>query len=49
MIVHNLDKWPSVTIVDDAGNVVVGDVFYINKDTVRVVFNAEFSGRAYLN
>ncbi|MCR5139474.1 MAG: hypothetical protein K6B45_04850 [Bacteroidaceae bacterium] len=49
VIVHNLDKWPSVTIVDDAGNVVVGDVFYINKDTVRVVFNAEFSGRAYLN
>lgn len=49
VIVHNLDKWPSVTVVDDAGNVVVGDVVYVNKDTVRVVFSAEFSGRAYLN
>lgn len=48
-IEHNLNKYPSVTIVDSGNNIVVGDVNYIDKNNVRVNFNAAFSGNAYLN
>lgn len=48
-IVHNLGKFPSVTVVDSAGSAVVGDVDYINKDTVKLTFSGAFSGYAYLN
>ena len=49
LITHNLDKYPSVTIVDTTGNVVLGDVEYISKDQLMVSFSSEFSGKAYLN
>lgn len=48
-IQHNLDKYPSVTIVDSGNNVVIGEVVYIDKNNVRVTFNAAFSGKAYMN
>lgn len=48
-IKHNLNKYPSVTIVDSAENVVVGEVQYINNNELTVYFTAPFSGRAYLN
>jgi len=48
-ITHDLDKYPSVTVVDTGGNVVVGDVEYLTTSHIRVHFNAEFSGKAYLN
>ena len=48
-ITHNLKKHPSVSVVDSAGSIVVGDVSYIDDDTVDVIFSAPFSGRAYLN
>ena len=46
---HNRAKYPSVTIVDTAGSCVVGEVTYIDANTVSVRFNAAFSGYAYLN
>lgn len=46
---HNLNKYPSVTIVDSAGNVVVGDIVYLDENYVRLVFSSAFSGKAYLN
>jgi hypothetical protein len=46
---HNLDKYPSVSVVDSAGNVVYGDVEYVSKDYIILTFAAEFSGKAYLN
>ena len=49
IINHNLTKHPSVTIVDSAGNVVIGDVKYIDNNTINVVFAGTFSGIAYLN
>ncbi len=49
IINHNLTKYPSVTIVDSAGNVVIGDVKYIDNNTINVVFVGTFSGIAYLN
>ena len=48
-ITHNLDKYPSVTIVDSAGSVVIGDITYTSKSTLTVTFSAAFSGKAYLN
>lgn len=48
-ITHNLDRYPSVTVVDTGGNVVVGDVEYLTTSHIRVHFSAEFSGKAYLN
>ena len=48
-IPHPLNKYPSVTVVDSGGNVVVGEVEYINAHKIILTFNAEFSGKAYLN
>ena len=46
---HNLNKNPSVTVVDSAGTVVYGEVNYPSKMRVVIQFMAAFSGRAYLN
>lgn len=46
---HNLNKLPSITVVDSAENVVVGDEQYIDKNTVIISFNSSFKGKAYLN
>lgn len=48
-ISHNLDKYPSVSVVDSAGNIVCGDVRYINTQKIIIYFQSAFSGRAYLN
>ena len=48
-ITHNLNKNPSVTVVDSAGTVVLGDVVYIDTNTIRIMFSGEFNGKAYLN
>lgn len=48
-ITHNLGKFPSVSVVDSAENLVVGDVQYINNNQLTVTFTASFSGKAYLN
>lgn len=54
-IIHNLGRYPSVTIVDSAGTQGEGDVDYHTDDparsgnTVTVSFSSAFSGRAFLN
>ena len=48
-IEHNLRRYPSVTIVDSGNTKVVGDVDYIDENTLTVSFVAPFSGSAYLN
>lgn len=48
-ITHNLDKYPAVAVVDSAGNIVIGDIQYIDRNTVVITFKAAFSGKAYLN
>lgn len=49
VINHNLNKKPSITIVDSADNVVEGAEKYIDKNTVEIRFNGAFKGKAYLN
>lgn len=48
-ITHNLGYYPSVTVVDSANHVVVGDVTYVSDNVVTVSFNATFGGKAYLS
>lgn len=49
MIVHNLHKRPSVSVVDSGDNIVYGDVEYVSDDELTITFSAAFSGKAYLN
>lgn len=48
-IEHNLGKYPSVTVVDTANNVIYGEILYIDTNNVKVTFSANVTGRAYLN
>lgn len=48
-IEHGLDKHPSVSIVDNEGNLIMGDVQYIDQNTVIVTLAIDFAGKAYLN
>jgi len=49
VIRHELNMHPSVTIVDSAGSYVIGDVRYLDANTLEVTFSAPFAGKAYLN
>lgn len=46
---HNLDKYPSVTVVDSAENEIVADVEYVDKNSVIIRMTGASKGRAYLN
>lgn len=48
-IIHNLDKYPSVTVVDSGYTVVYGNIDYISKNEIKITFTDPFSGEAYLN
>lgn len=48
-IQHDLDKYPSVSVVDSANTTVVGDIHYIDTNKVIVTFSAPFSGKAFCN
>lgn len=47
-VVHPLGGRPSVTVVDSAETVVIGEVGYNNDTTVVISFTTPFSGFAYL-
>lgn len=46
---HNLNKYPSVTVVDSGENVVYASVEYIDENNLRISFNGNNSGKAYIN
>lgn len=48
-IKHNLDKFPSVTVIDSAGSEVIGEVEYIDLNNLKIKFAGSFSGKATLN
>ena len=48
-IVHALNRLPSVTVVDSGGNVVMGDIIYIDENSLSISFTVAFSGKVYLN
>lgn len=49
VITHNLNKNPSITVVDSAGEEVEGAVVINSLNQVTITFCAAFSGKAYLN
>ena len=48
-IQHNLNKFPSVAVVDSSGSVVVGETVYIDNNNIQITFSSAFSGKAYCN
>lgn len=49
VVTHNMGFFPSVSVVDSGGNMVVGDVTYISEDQISIDFSASFGGKAYLS
>jgi hypothetical protein len=48
-VVHNLGKYPSVSVVDSGGSVVIPNVVYVDANNVTVTFGAATSGKVYCN
>ena len=49
MILHNLNKYPNVSVIDTGGSQVYGDVKYLDENTIQLKFSYPFSGTAFLN
>ncbi len=49
IIEHNLDKFPSVTILDDSGNKIYGGMFFNSLNTVTLSFSRTITGKAFLS
>ncbi len=48
-IVHPLNKFPSVSVIDSGGTSFEGDLVYVSTSHVVIYFDAPFGGKAYLN
>ncbi|MAN63462.1 MAG: hypothetical protein CMI60_16125 [Parvibaculum sp.] len=48
-ITHNLGKFPTVTVVDDNGKIVYGDVTYNSNNSISISFSSSVDGKVYLN
>ena len=46
---HNMGKNPSVTVVDSANTYVIGEIDYLDQNSLVVSFKNAFKGKAYLN
>ena len=49
VITHNLNKHPSVTVVDSAGNEIYPEVNYDSENQCTIKTNGATTGKAYLN
>ena len=48
-ITHNLEKFPSVSVVNINNITMYGNVIYLNENELQIEFSAGFSGKAYMN
>ena len=48
-VVHNLGKFPSVSVVDSGGTELLANVVYIDANNLTLTFGAPTSGKAYMN
>lgn len=46
---HNLNKFPSATMVLSTGQVGMADITYIDENNLTITFSGDESGKAYLN
>lgn len=49
IVEHNLGKYPSVTTVDTTGYMIIGQVQYVDLNTVKINFTTATNGKAFLN
>jgi hypothetical protein len=49
VITHSLGMYPSVTVVDTGGSVIVPDVHFVDDTQLIVMFGSPTSGKAYLS
>jgi len=48
-ILHNLNKRPSVTVIDSSGATVEGDIAYVDANRLIITFSDPIQGTAFLN
>lgn len=48
-ITHNLEKYPSVSVVNSSNQLGYGQVNYISLNQLTLTFSAAFAGKAFLN
>lgn len=48
-VTHNLGKYCAVTVADSGGNIIVGNVTYVDTNKLLIRFSSAVSGRAYCN
>lgn len=46
---HNLNKFPSVTVVDSGNSVVLGDIQYVDANNLNIFFSSAFGGKTWIN
>ncbi len=46
---HNLNRWPSVMVVDSTKREVIVGIRYIDANTIQVYSDYAFAGQAFLN
>jgi hypothetical protein len=46
---HNLSKIPSVTVLDENGEEIFGEIVYTDINNLSIKFNSELTGSAHLN
>jgi len=46
---HNLNKYPSIVLVDTEDDVIYGEVNYESNNTIIITLSAAISGKAFLN
>jgi hypothetical protein len=49
VVVHNLNKYASINIVDTSNDIIMGEVRYNSLNQLTINFTAAISGKAYLN
>ena len=50
VIEHNLNKYPSATVINSADDVIIGDIRYNTADKLTITFTTGHNtGKAYLN
>lgn len=48
-ITHNLDRYPSVTVVDSGGSEIIPTLVFVDSNALQLYFANLTSGKAYLN
>jgi hypothetical protein len=49
VVTHSLNKFCSVTVVDTANTVVIGEIEYNSVNQATLTFQSAFAGKAYFN